>query len=90
LRSHRYDLECRTSFGHIPARSSQQIFRAPSSEQIFEADVRSTILNALYTTSGEPPPEQRWKFAIEPKEPASAIAQASRKLALWRTGISRS
>jgi pimeloyl-ACP methyl ester carboxylesterase len=49
----------------------QQIFRAPGSEQIFESDVRGTVLNILYTASGEPPPEHRWKFAIDPKDLSS-------------------
>jgi len=44
----------------------QQIFRAPGSEKIFEADVRSSIIRALYTASGEPPPEQRWRPVIDP------------------------
>ena len=46
----------------------QQIFRNPGSETIFEADVRGSILNALYSASGEGPEEQRWRFAIDPKE----------------------
>ncbi len=44
----------------------QQIFRAPGSEKIFEADVRSSIIRALYTASGEPPPEDRWRPVIDP------------------------
>jgi pimeloyl-ACP methyl ester carboxylesterase len=46
----------------------QQIFRSPGSEKIFETDIRGSIMNALYAGSGEPPPEQRWKFAVDPKE----------------------
>ena len=58
----------------------QQIFRSLSAEQIFEADLRGTIVNALYTASGEPPPDQRWKFAVDPKEMASAgMAPTPRK-----------
>jgi pimeloyl-ACP methyl ester carboxylesterase len=57
----------------------QQMFRAPGSEQFFEADVRGTIVNALYTASGEPTPDQRWKFAMDPHEAASAIPQASQR-----------
>jgi pimeloyl-ACP methyl ester carboxylesterase len=57
----------------------QQMFRAAGSEQFFEADVRGSIVNALYAASGEPPPDQRWKFAIDPAEAANAIPQASRK-----------
>jgi pimeloyl-ACP methyl ester carboxylesterase len=58
----------------------QQIFRSPGAEQIFEADLRGTIVNALYSASGEPPPEQRWKFAVDPKEMARAgMAPTPRK-----------
>jgi pimeloyl-ACP methyl ester carboxylesterase len=57
----------------------QQIFRSPGSEQIFEADVHGSIINMLYTASGEPPPEQRWKFAIDPKELASMIPPSPKK-----------
>jgi len=44
----------------------QQIFRAPGSEKIFEADVRSSIVGALYTASGEAPPEHQWRPVIDP------------------------
>ena len=58
----------------------QQIFRSPGAEQIFEANLYGTIVNALYSASGEPPPEQRWKFAVDPKEMASAgMAPTPRK-----------
>ena len=50
----------------------QQMFRMPGSEQIFEADVHGAIVNALYSASGEPPPEERWKFAMDPAEMSSA------------------
>ncbi len=46
----------------------QQMFRAPGSEQFFEADVRGSILNALYSASGEAPPEHQWKFVMDPKD----------------------
>jgi pimeloyl-ACP methyl ester carboxylesterase len=52
----------------------QQIFRAPGSEKIFEADVRTAIVNALYSASGEPPADQRWKFVIDPKDLAGATS----------------
>ena len=57
----------------------QQIFRSPGSEQIFEGDVRGSILNALYSASGEPPPEQRWQFAMDPKDIANMMPPAARK-----------
>lgn len=53
----------------------QQIFRAPGSEQFFEADVRGSILNALYSASGEPPADQRWRFAMRPEELAAAAGK---------------
>jgi pimeloyl-ACP methyl ester carboxylesterase len=46
----------------------QQIFRAPGSEKIFEADVRSSIVRALYTASGEAPPEQKWQPVVDPSK----------------------
>lgn len=49
----------------------QQIFRAPGSEKAFEADVRATILNALYSASGEAPSDQRTRFVIDPKDTAA-------------------
>jgi pimeloyl-ACP methyl ester carboxylesterase len=55
----------------------QQIFRAPGSEKIFETDVRGAIINALYSASGEPPTAQGWRFAIDPKDPASMTARAA-------------
>lgn len=57
----------------------QQIFRAPGSEQIFDADVRGSIVNALYSASGEPPADQRWKFALDPKDAANLLPPAPKK-----------
>ena len=49
----------------------QRIFRWPGAEKLLEADLYGTIVNALYSASGEPPAEQRWKFAMDPKEAGS-------------------
>jgi pimeloyl-ACP methyl ester carboxylesterase len=58
----------------------QQIFRSPGSEKAFEADVYGTIVNTLYSASGEPPAEQRSKFVVDPKEAASLVmGQTPRK-----------
>ena len=57
----------------------QQIFRSPGTEQIFEANVRESIVGGLYSASGEPPVEERWKFAIDPKDMASLAAPPSKK-----------
>jgi len=57
----------------------QQMFRAPGSEQFFEADVRGSILGALYSASGEPPADQQWKFAIDPKDAANMMPPAAVK-----------
>jgi pimeloyl-ACP methyl ester carboxylesterase len=57
----------------------QQIFRSPGSEKIFEADVRRSITNALYNASGEAPRELRWRFAVDPKDLASAPPPPSPK-----------
>jgi pimeloyl-ACP methyl ester carboxylesterase len=51
----------------------QQIFRSPGAEQLFQADVRTSIANALYSASGEPPIEQRWKYVIDPTAPPMAF-----------------
>jgi pimeloyl-ACP methyl ester carboxylesterase len=55
----------------------QQIFRAPGSEKTFEADVRATIINALYSASGEAPEDKRWKFAIDPSDTGRMAAAAA-------------
>ena len=57
----------------------QQIFRSPGAEEIFEADVRGSIVGALYTASGEPPADQRWKFAIDPNEAPNLMPPAPKK-----------
>jgi len=57
----------------------QQIFRSPGTEQIFEANVRESIVGGLYSASGEPPVDERWKFAIDPKDMASLAAPPSKK-----------
>jgi pimeloyl-ACP methyl ester carboxylesterase len=51
----------------------QQIFRATGSEKAFEADVRGTILNALYSASGEPPADERSRFVFDPKDATSLM-----------------
>jgi pimeloyl-ACP methyl ester carboxylesterase len=62
----------------------QQIFRAPGSEKIFETDVRSSIIGALYSASGDPPPEQRWRPVIDPDKTAEVLPAAPKKPA-WVT-----
>lgn len=49
----------------------QQVLRSPGIEKSMEADVYGTIVNVLYSASGEPPVEERWKFAMDPKDVAS-------------------
>jgi pimeloyl-ACP methyl ester carboxylesterase len=56
----------------------QQIFRSPGAEQLFQADVRMAITNALYSASGEPPVEQRWRYVIDPAEPPPPVSPAIR------------
>jgi epoxide hydrolase A/B len=57
----------------------QQMFRSAGSEQIFEADVRGSIVNALYSASGEPPADHCWQFAIDPKDAANLMPPAPKK-----------
>jgi pimeloyl-ACP methyl ester carboxylesterase len=57
----------------------QQIFRSEGSEKLFEADVRASITNALYSASGDPPPDQRWKFAMDPKDMMNMMPPAPKQ-----------
>jgi pimeloyl-ACP methyl ester carboxylesterase len=57
----------------------QQMLRAPGSEKVFEANLRSSIINVLYSASGEPPADQRWKFVFDPKDTASMAPPAALK-----------
>lgn len=49
----------------------QQILRAPGFEKVFEANLRSMIINVLYSASGEAPPDQRWRFVFDPTDTAT-------------------
>jgi pimeloyl-ACP methyl ester carboxylesterase len=49
----------------------RQMLRAPGSEKVFEADLRSSIINNLYTASGEAPPDRRFRFVFDPQDVAS-------------------
>lgn len=52
----------------------QQVLRSPGTEKGMEADVYGTIVSALYSASGEPPVEERWKFAMDPVDPKDYTA----------------
>lgn len=47
----------------------QTYFQEPGkAEAELEADVRSSLLRLYYSASGDPPPEERWRYLIEPPE----------------------
>jgi pimeloyl-ACP methyl ester carboxylesterase len=64
----------------------QQTFRAPGSEKIFEADVRGTIINALYSASGEAPRDQSLRYAIDPKDSPSVRSSGAPRTPGFVTG----
>jgi len=44
----------------------QALFRSPAAEGLLGADVRRTLLNALYSGSGDARPEHRWHPVMDP------------------------
>lgn len=44
----------------------QAVLRSPMADQFLQANIRSTLLSALWTASGDAPPEHRWKPVQEP------------------------
>jgi pimeloyl-ACP methyl ester carboxylesterase len=47
----------------------QAALRSPAAEGFFAANIRSRLLSALWTLSGDAPPKQRWQPARDPDAP---------------------
>ena len=62
----------------------QAMFRSPGAENIFQADVRGSLLNALYAASGDAAVSERWNPVIDPGAPPRAPA-LPKKLPPWLT-----
>jgi pimeloyl-ACP methyl ester carboxylesterase len=64
----------------------QQYFQEPGkAEAEFEADVRTSMLKFLYALSGDPPPEQRWRFVFGKTEKCLDSATVPKTLPAWLT-----
>jgi pimeloyl-ACP methyl ester carboxylesterase len=64
----------------------QQYFQEPGkAEAEFEADVRTSLLKFLYSASGDPPPEQRWRFVFGKAEKCLDSATVPETLPAWLT-----
>lgn len=61
-------------------------FQKPGrAEQNMEADVRATVLGLLYSASGDPPPEKRWRFIFGKDEHLSDTVSVPDRLPDWLT-----
>lgn len=64
----------------------QLYFQEPGkAEAEFEADVRKSILAFLYSASGDPPPEQRWRFLFGKHEKLMDTVTVPDTLPDWLT-----
>jgi pimeloyl-ACP methyl ester carboxylesterase len=64
----------------------QLYFQEPGkAEHEYEADVRKTILMALYSASGDPPPDKRWRFLFEKSETLLDAGTVPETLPAWLT-----
>ena len=64
----------------------QLYFQEPGkAEKELEADVRKTMLMFLYTLSGDPPPEKRWRFLFEKSERFIDTGTVPDSLPTWLT-----
>jgi pimeloyl-ACP methyl ester carboxylesterase len=50
----------------------QAALRSPGAEAFFAANIRGRLLSALWTLSGDAPPDQRWQPARDPQAPPAA------------------
>lgn len=63
-----------------------QYYQEPGkAEAEFEADVRTTMLKCLYSVSGDPPPEKRWRFLFGKSEKCLDSATVPKTLPSWLT-----
>lgn len=64
----------------------QLYFQEPGkAEAEFEADVRTSMLRFLYSGSGDPPPEKRWRFVFGKSEKCLDSAALPQTLPSWLT-----
>jgi pimeloyl-ACP methyl ester carboxylesterase len=64
----------------------QLYFQEPSkAEAELEADVRKSLLGFLYSASGDPPPEQRWRFLFNRTETLLDTVTVPATLPHWLT-----
>ncbi|MEH1891482.1 MAG: alpha/beta hydrolase [Nostoc sp.] len=64
----------------------QLYFQEPGkAEAELESDVRATIRSILYSASGDPPPEKRWRFLFSKSEKPINTSYASEQLPAWLT-----
>ena len=65
----------------------QVYFQEPGrAEAAMEADARRTLAMTLYSLSGDPPPEKRWRFMLEKSEEALDTSSMPEVLPFWMTG----
>lgn len=64
----------------------QIYFQEPGkAESELEADVRAALRMLLYSASGDPPPERRWRFLFEPSETLMDTGTQPDVLPAWLT-----
>lgn len=64
----------------------QVYFQEPGrAEAGMETDVRRTMRTTLYSLSGNPPPEKRWRFMLDKSEKALAPSSLPEALPSWLT-----
>lgn len=64
----------------------QLYFQEPGkAERDMEADVRATMLGFYYSASGDPPPEKRWRFLLEPGETIMETLSFPEEMPKWFT-----
>ena len=64
----------------------QLYFQEPGkAERELEADVRKTMLMSLYSSSGDTPPEKRWRFLFDKSETFLDTGEVPENLPAWLT-----
>lgn len=64
----------------------QAYFQKPGkAEAEFEADIRKSLLGFLYSASGDPPPNERWRFLFNKGETLLESVAQPKQLPAWLT-----
>ncbi|MBD2506963.1 alpha/beta hydrolase [Nostoc muscorum FACHB-395] len=64
----------------------QLYFQEPGKAEVeLESDVRATIRTILYSASGDPPPEKRWRFLFSKSEKLLNTSSVPEQLPPWLT-----